>query len=170
MPQNANVVASDIRKARITRRRIIGSANRSATVNRASAFSCAFKVAPLRSRSVAAWRCSLTRSHLSDSGMARRIHNVSSAGTTPSRNMTRQAFGPERVDEAARPPRPGRIRCRSRICIRPTPLPRFLSGHSSATIEVPVTHSEPMQTPTRNRMTANDVQSQAKALNPVMIE
>ena len=56
------------------------------------------------------------------------------------------------------------------VCIRPTPLPRFLSGHSSATIEVPVTHSEPMQTPTRKRRIANDNQSQAKALNPVMIE
>ena len=93
MPQNANVVASDIRKPRITRRRIGGSANRSATVNRASAFSCAVKAAPLRSRSVATLRCALTCSHLSDSGIERRIHNVSSAGTTPSRNMTRQASG-----------------------------------------------------------------------------
>ncbi len=56
------------------------------------------------------------------------------------------------------------------VCIRPTPLPRFLSGHSSATIEVPVTHSEPMETPTRKRRIANDSQSQAKALRPVMIE
>ena len=99
MPQNAKVEASDIRKARIMRRRICGSANRSATVKRASACSCAFKVAPLFSRSVAAWRCSLTRSHLSDSGIDRRIQSVSSAGTTPSRNMTRQAFGPDRIDE-----------------------------------------------------------------------
>ena len=50
MPQKANVVASDIRKARIRRRRITGSANKSATVKRASACSWAFKVAPLRSR------------------------------------------------------------------------------------------------------------------------
>ena len=56
------------------------------------------------------------------------------------------------------------------VCIRPTPLPRFLSGHSSATIEVPVTHSEPMQTPTRKRSTAKDSQFQANALNPVMTE
>jgi len=55
-------------------------------------------------------------------------------------------------------------------CISPTPLPRLLSGQSSETIEVPVTHSEPIASPTRNRKTANDNQSQAKALSPVMIE
>ncbi len=83
--------------------------------------------------------------------------------------MTRQASGPTgkmkyHATEARKNPMP------NPVCIRPTPLPRFLSGHSSATIEVPVTHSEPMQTPTRKRRIANDHQSQAKALNPVMIE
>ena len=83
--------------------------------------------------------------------------------------MTRQAFGPiglmkNQATEARKNPMP------NPICISPTPLPRFLSGQSSATIEVPVTHSEPMQMPTRKRSTANDIQSQANALSPVMIE
>jgi hypothetical protein len=55
-------------------------------------------------------------------------------------------------------------------CISPTPRPRALSGHSSATIDAPVTHSEPIARPTRKRNTANDAQSHAKALSPVMTE
>ncbi len=55
-------------------------------------------------------------------------------------------------------------------CSRPPPLPRAWSGHNSATIDAPVAHSEPIATPTRKRSTANDTQSQAKALNPVVSE
>ena len=55
-------------------------------------------------------------------------------------------------------------------CISPTPRPRARSGHSSATIEAPVTHSEPIASPTMNRSTANETQSQAKAESPVVIE
>ncbi len=53
-------------------------------------------------------------------------------------------------------------------CIRPAPRPRALSGHSSAVIEAPVAHSEPIATPTRKRSTANDIQLHAKALKPVI--
>src|SRR5262245_23973098 len=60
------------------------SANRSTTVKRASDSSCPLSAAPLRLRSVAAARRSFTRSHLSDSGIARLIQSVSSAGATPS--------------------------------------------------------------------------------------
>ena len=94
MPQNAKVEPSEIRKASITRRLICGSANRSATVKRASACSFSVSVAPLFSRAVAALRCSLTRSQRSDSGIDRRIQSVRRAGNTPSRNITRHAFGP----------------------------------------------------------------------------
>src|SRR5450631_2971348 len=102
MPQNANVVASDMKNAKITRLRIQASG--------------------------------------------------------PSGLMNSQA------SDARKNPMP------SPHCIRPTPLPRFLSGQSSATIDVPVTHSEPMATPTRKRITAKEVQSQAKALKPVSSE
>ncbi len=83
--------------------------------------------------------------------------------------MTRQASGPiglmkSHASEARKKPMP------KPHCISPTPLPRFLSGQSSETIEVPVTHSEPIASPTRNRSTAKDSQSQAKALSPVRIE
>src|SRR5436190_941477 len=143
IPQKANVDASDIRKVRIRRVRISGSAKRSTTVKRARASSWSLRAAPLRLRSVAAARCSFTRFHLSDSGIARLIHSVSSAGKTPSRNMMRQAPGPSglmksHANEARKKPMP------KPHCISPTPLPRFLSGQSSDTIEVPVTHSEPM--------------------------
>ena len=36
-------------------------------------------------------------------------------------------------------------------CIRPAPRPRAWSGHSSASIDAPVDHSEPMAMPTRKR-------------------
>ena len=55
-------------------------------------------------------------------------------------------------------------------CMRPAPLPRAWSGHTSAVIEAPVAHSEPIATPTRNRKAAKDIQSQANALRPVMSE
>ena len=83
--------------------------------------------------------------------------------------MMRQAPGPSglmksHASEARKNPMP------NPHCIRPTPLPRFLSGQSSETMDVPVTHSEPIASPTRNRNAANDTQSHAKALSPVMIE
>jgi hypothetical protein len=49
-------------------------------------------------------------------------------------------------------------------------LPRALSGHSSAIIDEPVAHSEPMQMPTRKRRMANEIQSNDKALRPVATE
>jgi hypothetical protein len=55
-------------------------------------------------------------------------------------------------------------------CIRPAPRPRALSGQSSAVIEAPVAHSEPIATPTRKRSAANDSQLQASALRPVNSE
>jgi len=55
-------------------------------------------------------------------------------------------------------------------CISPTPRPRARSGHNSETIDAPVTHSEPIARPTRKRSTANDTQSQANALSPVITE
>jgi len=56
------------------------------------------------------------------------------------------------------------------LCIRPAPLPRARSGHSSATSDAPVTHSDPIAIPTRNRSTANDSQLKAKAVSPVITE
>ena len=55
-------------------------------------------------------------------------------------------------------------------CIRPAPLPRARSGHSSATIDDPVAHSDPIATPTRNRRNANEIQLKEKALRPVVSE
>ena len=55
-------------------------------------------------------------------------------------------------------------------CMRPAALPRAWSGHSSAVIDEPVAHSEPMATPTRKRNATNDIQSHASALRPVMTE
>ena len=55
-------------------------------------------------------------------------------------------------------------------CISPAPLPRCLSGHISATIEVPVPHSEPSARPTMKRRTRNEGQLQAKAVSPVVNE
>ena len=37
-------------------------------------------------------------------------------------------------------------------------------------MEAPVDHSEPIATPTKNRNAANDIQSQASALRPVISE
>jgi hypothetical protein len=55
-------------------------------------------------------------------------------------------------------------------CSSPPPLPRALSGHNSETSDAPVTHSEPMPTPTRKRNIAKDCQFQAMALKPVVSE
>ena len=55
-------------------------------------------------------------------------------------------------------------------CIRPAPLPRASFGHSSAIIEEPVAHSEPMAMPTRKRNNANEIQLNEIAVNPVKIE
>jgi hypothetical protein len=49
-------------------------------------------------------------------------------------------------------------------------LPRARSGQSSATIEAPVAHSEPMAMPTMSRSTANDSQFHANAERPVISE
>src|SRR5438876_11187020 len=100
--------------------------------------------------------------------MARLIHSVSSAGTTPSKNMMRQALGPSglmksHASEARKKPMP------KPHCISPTPLPRFLSGQSSDTIEVPVTDSAPIAIHTRQRHTAKDDQPSAKASSQVAI-
>jgi hypothetical protein len=55
-------------------------------------------------------------------------------------------------------------------CINPAPFPRAWLGQTSAVMEAPVDHSEPIATPTRNRNAANDIQSQASALRPVISE
>ena len=55
-------------------------------------------------------------------------------------------------------------------CKKAPPLPRALAGHSSAVIDAPVAHSEPIASPTRKRSTANESQSQANALKPVSSE
>jgi len=55
-------------------------------------------------------------------------------------------------------------------CRNAPPLPRALSGQSSAVIEAPVAHSEPIASPTRKRSAANDTQSQDSALKPVSAE
>ena len=52
----------------------------------------------------------------------------------------------------------------------PAPLPRAFCGHSSAIIEEPVAHSDPMAMPTRNRSSANDIQLNDSAVRPVRIE
>ena len=55
-------------------------------------------------------------------------------------------------------------------CKNAPPLPRALSGQSSAVIVAPVAHSEPIASPTRKRSTAKDSQSQESALKPVSSE
>ena len=55
-------------------------------------------------------------------------------------------------------------------CKKAPPLPRALAGQSSAMIDAPVAHSEPIASPTRKRKTANDTQSQENALTPVSSE
>ena len=55
-------------------------------------------------------------------------------------------------------------------CKKAPPLPRALAGQSSAMIDAPVAHSEPIASPTRKRNTANDTQSQDSALIPVSSE
>src|SRR5262245_42684894 len=47
---------------------------------------------------------------------------------------------------------------------------RALSDQSSAVIDAPVAHSEPIASPTRKRSTAKDSQSQDSALKPVSSE
>ena len=55
-------------------------------------------------------------------------------------------------------------------CIRPAPLPRAFCGHSSASIDEPVAHSEPMAMPTRKRSSANEIQLNENAVRPVSSE
>ena len=55
-------------------------------------------------------------------------------------------------------------------CRNAPPLPRAFAGQSSAVIEAPVAHSDPIASPTRNLSTANETQSQANALKPVSSE
>jgi hypothetical protein len=45
-----------------------------------------------------------------------------------------------------------------------------MSRQSSAIIEEPVAHSEPIAMPTRNRRIANETQSKEIAVSPVVIE
>jgi hypothetical protein len=54
--------------------------------------------------------------------------------------------------------------------MHPAPFPRAWLGQTSAVMEAPVDHSEPIATPTKNRNAANDIQSQASALRPVISE
>lgn len=55
-------------------------------------------------------------------------------------------------------------------CIRPAPRPRAWSGHTSAVIDAPVDHSEPMAMPTKKRSSANETQSHARPERPVVSE
>ena len=55
-------------------------------------------------------------------------------------------------------------------CIRPAPLPRAFCGHSSAIIDVPVAHSEPMAMPTKKRNSAKEIQLNDSAVSPVNSE
>ena len=100
----------------------------------------------------ASQRRSFDCSYFGDSGMPRRIQKVASAGSTPIRYILRQASGPlppinSHTPEARMAPRP------APHCMRPPPLPRAWSGHSSATIDAPVAHSDPIATPTIARST-----------------
>ena len=52
--------------------------------------------------------------------------------------------------------------------MRPAPLPRAFCGHSSAIIDEPVAHSEPMAMPTAKRSSANEIQLNDSAVNPVV--
>ena len=54
--------------------------------------------------------------------------------------------------------------------MRPAPLPRASLGHSSAIIEEPVAHSEPMAMPTKKRSSANEIQLNESAVSPVRSE
>ena len=78
----------------VVRRRISALVNRSAAVKRVRACSSAASSPPLRWRARAALRRWSICSHFSDSGIAVRIHNVSSAGRMPMRNKYRQDSGP----------------------------------------------------------------------------
>src|SRR5262249_26084979 len=108
-------------------------------------------------------------SHRGDSGILRRIQNAISAGSTPIRNMYRQALGPE-VPMATQTPDARMLPIGYPHCKNAPPLPRALSGQSSAVIQAPVAHSEPIARPTRKRSTANEIQSQESALRPVSNE
>ena len=54
--------------------------------------------------------------------------------------------------------------------MRPAPLPRASFGHSSAIMDVPVAHSEPIAMPTKKRSSANEIQLNDSAVSPVRIE
>ena len=94
MAHQASVVVSDNNSAMTVRRRISALTNRSAAVKRVRACSSAASSVPLRWRARAALRRSLISSHLPDSGIEVRVHNVSTAGRMPMRNKYRQESGP----------------------------------------------------------------------------
>src|ERR1700738_2710297 len=101
--------------------------------------------------------------------MLRRIQDTSSGGITPSRYMEREAPGPH-VPMATQIAEARMLPIGYPHCKNAPPLPRALSGQSSAVIEAPVAHSEPIASPTRKRSTAKDSQSQENALKPVSSE
>src|SRR5262249_958831 len=136
---------------------------------RTSATSSPRSAAPCRRRSYAARRRLFDSSQRDDSGILRRIQNTISAGSTPIRYMYRQASGPQ-VPMPSHPPKPTILPIAYPDCNTAPPLPRELAGQSSAMIAAPVAHSEPIASPTRNRNTANDTQSQENALRPVSSE
>src|SRR5579864_2807545 len=169
IPQNPTAEAVAMRNAIVVLFRIAGEAKRSSNVKRVSARSSAIAASPLCFRRFAALRCSLAFSQRVDSGIARRIQSVSIAGRTPIKYIVRQAPGPvapmkSQRKEARKKPIP------NPHWNSPLPLPRALSGQNSAVMEVPVTHSDPMDKPARKRRTAKEVQFQENALSPVMIE
>jgi hypothetical protein len=166
--QNAKVVPSDISEARMMRRRTPGSANRSTRVMRASANSSAPSVSPLTlafHRRLALRIGVLPALRFRDRTAYPKHHQ----GGQLADDEQRHASGPtaptnRHAKDARKNPIP------KPLCISPTPRPRARSGHSSDTIDVPITHSEPMATPTKKRRATNDTQSHANALRPVMIE
>ena len=88
MPHQASVVVSDIRKTMMVRRRISGSANRSATVKRVSAVSLGRKRgAAILARAGRAPLGRRSAFQTSDSSIDVLIHNVTSAGRMPMTNM-----------------------------------------------------------------------------------
>src|SRR5262249_41159118 len=97
------------------------------------------------------------------------IQNTIRAGSTPIRNMKRQALGPE-VPIATQTAEARMLPIGYPHWRNAPPLPRSLSGQSSAVIDAPVAHSEPIASPTRKRRTANDTQAQDSALRPVSAE
>ena len=99
-------------------------------------------------------------------GPRRHRKTVTSAGRTPSTNIKRHASVPtgERKCQAREAmknpiPRP--------LCMIPAAFDRVLSGHVSATRDVPVPHSEPSARPVTNRKIAKDSHDHDSAVRPV---